>query len=145
MSSDKLAGTVPGMAIRRWPRRLGAKYPGMLASRPHGRDARAERKICPRRPGLDELASIHDGDAIRDARNDAEIVRDEQQRHAELALQVFQQRQDLRLNGDVKRAGRLVCDHEIGAAEQCGRDHHALAQASGQLMRILSKPCLRDW
>ena len=38
---------------------------------------------CRRRPGLDDLAFPHDGDAIGNAADDAEVVGDEDQRHAE--------------------------------------------------------------
>ena len=49
-------------------------------------------------------------------------------------------RQDLehlRLDGDVERGRRLVRDNEIGISRDRRRDQRALAQATGQLMRIL--------
>ena len=64
---------------------------------------------------LDDLAGIHHGDPVRDARDDAEVVRDQDQRHAELALQLRQQVQDLRLDRDVERGGRLVGDDQLRA------------------------------
>ena len=47
-------------------------------------------------------------------RTGAEIVRDEQQRQAEAALQVGEQVEDLRLHRDVERRDRLVADDEPG-------------------------------
>ena len=44
--------------------------------------------------------------------------------------------QDLRLDGDVERRGRLVGDQQLGVAGQRHRDHHALAHAAGELVRI---------
>ena len=45
--------------------------------------------------------------------HDTEIVRDEQHRHAGLALQLLDQLKDLRLRGHVQRRGRLVRDQQI--------------------------------
>ena len=89
---------------------------------------------------LDDFAGIHHGHAVGDARDNAEIVRDEQERDAELALQVDQEPQDLRLDGDVERGRRLVGDQQRRAAHQRHGDHHALAQPAGQLVRILAQP-----
>ena len=89
---------------------------------------------------LDHLAGIHHRDAVGDARDDAEIVGDQDHRHAELALQVGEQTQDLRLDRDVERGRRLVGDDQVGIAHQRHRDHHALAQPARELMRILAEP-----
>jgi hypothetical protein len=42
-------------------------------------------------------------------------VGDEQQRHAVARLQALEQLQDLRLDGDVERVGRLVGDQRSGS------------------------------
>ncbi len=47
-----------------------------------------------------------------------------------------QQIEDLRLHRDVERGGRLVGDQDVGPAGQRHRDHHALAHAAGQLVRV---------
>ncbi len=60
-------------------------------------------------------------------------------RDAEVALQVDQQPQDLRLDGDVERGRRLVGDQQRRPAHQRHGDHHALAQAAGKLVRILPR------
>ncbi len=74
-----------------------------------------------------------------DAGHDAEIVGDEQQAEAEVALQLGQQAQDLRLHRDVERRGRLVGDQELRLAHQRHGDHHALAQAARELVRELAE------
>ena len=92
---------------------------------------------------LDDLAVLHHADPVGDLAHDAEVVGDEQKRHAEPLLQILQQRDDLRLHGDVERGGRLVGDQEIGLVGERHGDHHALALAAGKLMRITVEPAFR--
>ena len=49
------------------------------------------------------------------------------------SLQLAQQIEDLRLDGDVERGGRLVGDQQLRPAGERHGDHHPLAQAAGQL------------
>ena len=51
-------------------------------------------------------------------------------------LQVAHEVEDLRLDGDVERGGRLVGDEQLRVAGERHRDHHPLAHAAGQLVRI---------
>src|ERR1700738_4342121 len=95
------------------------------------------------RPLLDDLAAIHDADHVRNAANDAEIMGDEQQAHAEPRPNLREQGQDLRLHRDIERRGRLIRDQEIGLVGERHRDHDALALATGQLMRVARKPGFR--
>ena len=67
----------------------------------------------------------------------AEIVADQDDRRAEIALQLPQQPQDLRLDRDIERGRRLVGDQDLRAAGKRHRDHDALAHAAGELMRVL--------
>ncbi len=67
----------------------------------------------------------------------AQVVGDEQQRHAPVADQRPQQLQDLRLDRDVERGRRLVRDEQRRLAGERHRDHHALAHAARQLVGIL--------
>ena len=55
---------------------------------------------------------------------------------AELALQFDDQFEDLRLDGDVERRGRLVGDQHLGIAGERHGDHGALAHAARELVRI---------
>ena len=84
---------------------------------------------------LDDLALGHHADAVGHLAHDAEVVGDEQQRHAVARLQGLQQLQDLRLDGDVERRGRLVGDQQVGLVGQRHGDHHALALAARELVR----------
>ena len=51
-------------------------------------------------------------------------------------LQLLQQVEDLRLDGDVERGGRLVENQAVGLGRQRAGDQRALAHAAGQLVRI---------
>ena len=86
---------------------------------------------------LHDLAPLHDADRIRHVAHDAEIMGDQQQRHAIFGLQVLQQLQDLRLHRHVERRRGLIGNQQIGIIGERHGDHHALALAAGQLMRIV--------
>ncbi len=86
---------------------------------------------------FDDLPAIHDYHPIGDAGNDAEIMGDPDHRHAELLAKLFHQLDDLRLNGHIKRRGRLVSDQNLGIASQGNRDHHPLPHPAGKLVRIV--------
>ncbi len=85
---------------------------------------------------LDDLALFHHAYAVGDLPDDAEIVRDEKHRHAEAALQFFQELQDLRLHGDIERGGRLVGDEQFRFVRKRKRDHDALALSARKLVRV---------
>ena len=68
-------------------------------------------------------------------RTTPKIVRDQQHGHAALALQRLQQLEDLRLDGDVERGGRLVGDQQVRLVGQRHGDHDALALTAGKLVR----------
>ena len=89
---------------------------------------------------FNDLAIAHDGDAVGHVADDAEIVGDEQERHARLAAQFAQELEYLSLDGDVERRGRLVGDQEVGIVGEGHGDHHALALAAGKLMRKAVEP-----
>src|SRR5439155_14785267 len=59
-------------------------------------------------PGdLHDLPQVHDGDPGRDVLDDGQVVRDEEVRQVELLLEVFQEGDDLGLDGDVEGGHRL--------------------------------------
>ena len=68
----------------------------------------------------------------------------EQHRDAALLGEPLQQLEDLRLDGDVERGGRLVGDDEVGLRHQRHGDHQALALAAGELVRQLGEAPARD-
>ncbi len=61
---------------------------------------------------LDDLAGAHHRDAVAHLADHREIVADEQQRQAGRVAQILQQVQDLRLDRDIERGGRLVADDQ---------------------------------
>ena len=134
-------------------RRLDRQRPQHLAARRAEREPRAEqacgvrvRRPCEQargRPALGDAARVHDRDPVGDLRGDGEVVRDEEDPAAELVAQLFQQRQQLRLHRHVERGRRLVRDDQRRAADQGDRRHHALAQASRELVRIHAHAQLR--
>ena len=67
---------------------------------------------------LNNLAGIHDGYPVCDLGDDTQVVRNHQDRHAQLGLQTLQQFEDLRLDRDVKGCRRLVGNQHIGIAAQ---------------------------
>ncbi len=66
-----------------------------------------------------------------------EVVGDEDDRGAELLAQRPHQLEDLRLDRHVERGGRLVGDEQLRVAGERHGDHHALAHAAGELVRVL--------
>ena len=63
-------------------------------------------------------------------------MRDQQHRHAALALQARQQAQHLRLDGHIQRGGGLIGHQHIRCSGQRHGDHHPLLQSAGELKRI---------
>ena len=66
-------------------------------------------------------------------------MRDEEIRQILLFLQLRQQVQDLRLDGNVQRRYGLVADHERRIQSQAAGDADALALAAGELVRIAAE------
>jgi hypothetical protein len=92
---------------------------------------------------LDLAAGVHDDHALRGLGNDAQVVRDQDQRRAGLSLQLDDQLEDLRLDRDIQRGGRLIGNQHLGIAREGHGDHRALAHAAGELVRILAGALLR--
>ncbi len=86
---------------------------------------------------LDDPAGVHDADPVASPGHDAHVVRHEQCRHPEALLEVVEQREDLGLDGHVQGGGRLVGEQHLRLAGERDGDHHPLAQAPGEVMRIL--------
>src|SRR5258708_24514091 len=83
---------------------------------------------------FDDLAEIHHGNPMGDVLDDREIVADEQQRQTQLALQVLQQVDDLRLDGNIERGDGLVAHDQVRFGSERPRDGDALALAAGELV-----------
>ncbi|KFB70108.1 MAG: hypothetical protein CAPSK01_000121 [Candidatus Accumulibacter vicinus] len=100
-----------------------------------GKEGRARRLF-------DDLAGVHDADAGRHLRDDAEVVGDQQHTHRPFGLHTSQQFEDLRLDGDVERRRRLVGNQQTRLAGQRNRDHHPLFHAARELEGIFTEAAL---
>ncbi len=85
---------------------------------------------------LDHLPRIHHRDLVRHPGNHAQVVADVEGRGAVLLLELGDQVQDGRLDGDVQRGGRLVHDQERGVVEHGHRDQDALLLPARELERV---------
>ena len=88
------------------------------------------------RPGLDDPPEVHDRHPVSEPRDHRELVGDEDHRQAEVAADLLEQRQELRLDRDVERADRLVGDQQPGVDRQRAGDRHPLALAARELVRV---------
>ena len=84
---------------------------------------------------FDELAEVHDGDALADVTHHREVMRDEEVREAELFLQARKQVDDLRLDRDIECRNRLVADDDLRIDGEGARDADALALSARELVR----------
>jgi len=83
---------------------------------------------------LDDAPLLHDANPMGDAPDQVEVVAYQQQGHAQACLQALEQLEDLQLDGDIERRGRLVGDQQLWLVGQRHGDHHALALPAGKLM-----------
>src|SRR5262245_28666108 len=91
---------------------------------------------------LDDPARVHHGDAVAHLGHDAEVVGDEDEGHARLALDVLEEIEILRLDGHVEVRGGLVGDDQARAPGERDGPHDALAHAPAHLMWIVAHPPL---
>ena len=89
-----------------------------------------------RTSGLDDLACIHHDDFVRRFGHQRQVMRNQDQRHIFLLLQLQQQFDDLRLNGHVQRRRRFIRNQQFWPTGNRHRDHHALAHPARELVRV---------
>ncbi len=65
---------------------------------------------------------------------------DQQDGEAELPPEVGEELEDLRLQGDVERRGRLVGEQQLRPAGERHGDHRPLALAAGELVGVVAEP-----
>ncbi len=85
---------------------------------------------------LDEVAQVHNTNRVGDVLNNGQVMRDEQIGQTKLLLQVAQEVDDLRLNGNVKCGNRLIAENEIRIQRKRTSDTNSLTLTAGELMRI---------
>ena len=128
-------GGWPGMVARR--RASSSSSRGIEREQPARVGVLRAAEDVAHRPGLDDAARIHHQHAVAEPGDDAEIVGDQDDRRAGSSrVSSRMQLEDLRLHGDVERGRRLVGDQQLRPAEQRHGDHHALAHAAGEFVRI---------
>ena len=88
------------------------------------------------RAALHELSRIHHHDAVGDLGHDAHVVGDEDDGRTVVTPELFDQAQDLGLDGHVEGRGRLVGDEQRRVAGERHGDHGSLAHPARQLVRI---------
>ncbi len=93
-----------------------------------------------RGPLLHEDRVLHDADPVGEPGHNAHVVGDQHHGGAGVVLQLGHQVQHLGLHGDVQGRGRLVGDQQLRPAGHGGGDHHPLAHAAGELVRVLAEP-----
>ena len=85
---------------------------------------------------FDNLAGVDHCHAVAEMRCNSDIAGDEQHRSIVRADQSAQQVQHLRLNGNIKPAGGIIRDHELGRTHERDRHHNTLRHAARKLMGI---------
>src|SRR6266540_548611 len=94
---------------------------------------------------LDDAPGVHDRYLVGELGDDAQIVRDQDDRRARFLAQRAHEVEDLRLDRHVECCGRLVGDKKVGLAGERHRDHDALAHAAGEPVRIVVEAPLGRW
>ena len=92
---------------------------------------------------LHDLAGIHNVDNIAHLRHNAHVMGNHQNGGAVVIPELFHELQNLRLNGNVQRGGRLVGDQQLRLTYHGHTDHDALTKSAGKLMRIRMIALLR--
>ena len=86
---------------------------------------------------LDDLTGIEHGDLFAGFRDDAEVMRNHDDRGIVALAQIVHQIENLRLNGHVQRSRGFVGDEQARVVDERDGDHHALEHAARQVMRII--------
>ncbi len=82
---------------------------------------------------LDDAAEIHHGNGACHMLDHGEVVADEDVGEVEVAPELGQQVEDLRLHGDIERAGRFVADDDLRLDDERAGNRHPLALSARKL------------
>src|SRR5881409_3388045 len=130
--------------ISRWTRKkptVGASTPttapAAKASRMNSRSSMRVRGVVPypgqlRRWPVEDDALAHEDEALNEVLDSSELVRDVEDRDAELAVQAVEQCCERLLRLDVDARCRLVEHEQLRPGRECFRDERALLLASGE-------------
>src|SRR5829696_8928246 len=86
---------------------------------------------------LDLASGVHHEHAVGNVGDDAEVVRDEDDRRPQARADVPHQVEDPRLDRHVEGGRRLVGNEDLRVTGEGDRDHHPLAHPARQLVRVL--------
>ena len=92
---------------------------------------------------LHQIAAIHHRHLVGNVGDHAHVVGHQHAAHLTLFAEGADELEDLILDGDVERRGRLVGDDEFRIAGEGDGNDHPLAHAAGELVRILLDAQLR--
>ena len=87
---------------------------------------------------LDDPAGIHDGDAVAELGSKRQVVGDQDDAGAVVAVDAPHDVHNLGLNGDVQRRGRLVGEDQGRLANETDGNQRALLHAAGELVRVIT-------
>ena len=122
--------------------RRGPRWPGDLRDHRRGREKlrsipmRGACKHLSRAAAFHDAAPVHHHDLFRHIRDHAEIMCDEDHRHAGLALQIAHQAEHLRLCRYIECRGRFIRDQQFRLGDHRHGDHGALTHAARHLERV---------
>ena len=85
---------------------------------------------------LHHLSQIHDTHIVRHVAHHGKIMGDEQVGNLLFLLKIFQQVDDLGLDGHIQCGNGLVTDDQLGLQHQCPGDADTLSLAAGKLMGV---------
>lgn len=89
------------------------------------------------RADFNYLSCIKNCNAVGNICNNTEVMRDENDRVIEFFLQIFDELENLCLNGNVKRSGGLVADEDLRLAGKRNCDNNTLTHTAGVLEGII--------
>jgi hypothetical protein len=83
---------------------------------------------------LDEFAQVHDANPITHMLDSGQVMADQEIGDAAFSLQIFQEIENLRADGDIEGGHRLVEDHQGWLQHQSPCDSDTLALAAAKLV-----------
>ena len=123
---------------------IGRSFPLRAASsrgidwrRPSVYGWRGRSKTSSAVPVSMKMPAVHHVHAVAHPGDDAEVVRDQDQRRVAVCDELPQQPEDLRLDRDVERRRGLVGDQQLRLARERDRDHRALSHPARELVRVV--------
>jgi hypothetical protein len=89
---------------------------------------------------LDDAAAVHHQNTLGNSRQERHVVRDPDDTHACLSLQVLDQANDFSLNGNIKGRSGFIGNENARLTGERHRDGDTLSHAARELVRVLPQP-----